>query len=175
MVTSIIIAPAIAALVVKAHTYTKKRGKAQGIEIKLGIDWNAIYKRDGFGNIKLKELMNELKYGTQRFIRGYDETMFSNFCDFLDLLIIEDLRYMIAKRRGSPIIDESGDLQEFEIEADSKEAEFNERQEKFTAALKKMLEHFEKSRDDKTPAKQQKWHHRQAREMLVKYYNSLWD
>ena len=171
-----IVAAVIAAIIAAAHIFIKKRGKAQGIETKLGIDWNYIYKSHGFGNIRLRNLMHEIKYGMQRFVRGYDDAMFSSFSDYLDLLIIEDLRYMIKSRRGSPNIDSEGNLKEFKIDEPApSDTELDERQERFTAALEEMLGHFENSRDEKIPRKKKSWHRQQALEMLVKYYNSLWD
>jgi hypothetical protein len=83
-------------------------------KIVLGFDWG--YIREG---PRAKRFIGECKRGIQRFRYGYDDAMFKNFCDYLDLLIIEDLRYMITKGQESP------DLNKEE--------------------LKEMLHHFEQS------------------------------
>jgi hypothetical protein len=66
-------------------------------------------------------------------MRGYDDTAFWSFDYYMDALIIQDLRWMIKHRHGSPVL---------------KEWEGEDCHEKFTEVLKEMLYHFEQSHDE---------------------------
>ena len=163
-----VIAAALITAGTAAREYIKNRAKKQEHSMTLGIDWKYIYLNNGVID-GLKKLKTEVKFGLQRFVKGYDYSMFMNFCDFMDLLIIEDLHYMIKYRKGSPPLDYDGTGTI--IPAD----EIDDNHERFTKILKDMLYHFEKSRDDNISETEQNKHHKKALEMLIKYYKYLWD
>jgi len=98
----------------------------------LGFGWDFINHSADIVDCT-KQLGNELKWGLQRFVRGYDDTVFWNFDSYMDMLIIQDLRWMIKHRHGSPVLD------------DWTEEDCHE---KFTELLKEMLYHFEQSQDE---------------------------
>ena len=165
---------AVAAAAVALHFYIKKRAKKQGYGLALGIDWSYMAEGDAFDVRRIRRLASELRSGAQRFVRGYDDSMFRNFCDYLDLLIMEDLRYMIDHRRGTPFLTEEGMPKEWRNQTLSEE-EHDAMHERFSTILTEMLQHFEGSRDEDYSERKQKWHHHRAMEMLAVYYPYLWD
>jgi hypothetical protein len=166
---------AITALVAAANIYIKKRAKKKkGYGFVLGFDWGYIDEARGFK--RLKRFASEIRSGTQRFIKGYDSYIFRDFCDYLDMLIMEDLRYMINHRHGTIDYDDGGNPSNSNsVRYPYTDDDFRKDSDKFTADLKEMLHRFEQSRNDSLSERQQNEHHRKALEMLVKYYDCLWD
>jgi hypothetical protein len=141
------------AAVLTAKNYIKLRAARQ--KNSLGIDWK--YLNDSPGPTQfVKRKATELRLGCQRFARGYDYSQFRNFRGHLDDLIIEQLRWLIKNRHGSPdIADDMTDDEIFRskdsryiIQYDENDEEDNSVHEKFTAILKEMLFHFEQSKDE---------------------------
>ena len=165
---------AVAALITAANIYIKKRAQKKGYGFVLGFDWGYIDEERGFK--RLKRLASEIRSGTQRFIRGYDSHIFRDFCDYLDMLIMEDLRYMINHRHGTINYDNDGNPSNSNsIRYPHTDEDFKKDSDKFTADLKEILHQFEQSRDNSLSEQQQNEYHRKALEMLIKYYDCLWD
>jgi hypothetical protein len=175
-------------------------------EERLGFDWGFLRYNSDLADM-IKQFKKEIKWGLQRFVKGYDDTVMWGLDSYLDEITRISLRWYIKHRHGSPDFDGISDIHEY-----------------WTKELKKMLYHFEQSDDrwckekneysntvdlelkkteaderglykmeykDTSPeaeALRNKWsernreiesckhnHHRQALELLVKYYDNLWD
>jgi hypothetical protein len=120
----------------------------------LGIDWKYIRDANGFFNTAGR-IRYELKLACQRFTHGYDRASFQNFHNYLDDLIMVDLRHMIEHRSGSPHIDNDMDDDEMlhskmsrTLRSDDDDVEDKQFHENFTVILKEMLFHFEQSKDE---------------------------
>jgi hypothetical protein len=135
-----------------AKEYIKIRAaKQRGI---LGIDWKYIWSADNLPEAAGR-IRAEWHLAHQRFAHGYDSSMFQNFHNYLDYLIMADLRHMIEHRGGSPhIADDMDDDETFHsktsrtLHSDDDNAEDKEFHENFTVILKEMLFHFEQSKDE---------------------------
>ena len=164
----------VIAVAVALHFYIKKRAKKQSSGLALGIDWSYMAEGKAFDLRRIRRIASELVSGAQRFTRGYDESIFRYFCDYLDLLIIQDLHYMIDHRRGTPFLTEEGMPKDWGSRTLSEE-EYDAMYARFSAILAEMLQHFEGSRNEDYSERKQKWHHHRAMEMLAVYYPFLWD
>jgi len=116
--------------VAKVHVL-KKKEQDRPIH---GFEWEPIIHSKGVLK-RAKLFRKELKWGLQRFVRGYDDTVFWDFDHYLDKLMITGLRWMLEHKHGSPVLSDKGWTEE-------------NCHDKFTEVLKEMLYHFEQSRDE---------------------------
>ena len=139
-----------------AAAYIAKRASEQVSDQPLGIDWKYLADGECISDGGMR-LYGEFMRALQRAVRGYDDSMFYSFHGYLDKLIIEDLRYMIHSRSGSPILPEESEVGEAQentdvrllIDCDESDAsKQDEVHERFTEVLKQMLYHFEQSQDE---------------------------
>ena len=165
----------IVALITAANLYINKRGKKQGLGLTLGIDWGYLHEKKWYRLERLKRVKQEIKFGSQRFIRGYDNYLFKNFYCYMDLLIMEDLRFMLNHRAGTEPLDADGNPQKRGSGQSLSEEEYKELHERFNVILKKMLHHFEQASNGGLSEREQDEHRQQAVEMFAKYYTCLWD
>jgi hypothetical protein len=160
----------------------------------LGIDWKYIRDSSNFFNAAGR-VAAELKFAFQRFSHGFDHRMFQNFHNYIDYLIIEDLRYMIEHRSGSPHIEEVMDETSRTLSSDGDDEGDKKFHRHFMEILKEMLFHFEQSKDEyclekneEPPEMLRKYsdrqheieryqaeHHSKAMKMFQMYSDYLWD
>jgi len=147
---------------------------------KLGFDGHWIVYNSGFIDF-IKSFKNELKYGLQRFTRGYDDPTFWSFYSHFDELVVKYLRWDIENGHGSPVI---------------KDWTEENCHEKWTEVRKEMLHYFEQSQEkycseineydsseqwdkyserDKGIWQYQNENRKKAFEMFYEYYHHLWD
>jgi len=102
---------AISTAVTTSYIVSKIPGKAPNedegeIEHKhtdIGFDWGFIdHSEDALDCVK--RFKNEIKWGIQRFVRGFDDTVLSDFDSYMDKLMAENLQWRIKHKHNDPAL-----------------------------------------------------------------------
>lgn len=121
---------AIATIVAYKGIKIAKKKARKNKHNQLGIDWDNLLNHTADPLDFAKQFKKEMKWALQRVFKGYDDRIFWNFDNYLDQMIILDLKWMLKHRNGSPALEEWAD---------------EDCHEKWTQTLKQMLRYFMES------------------------------